>query len=49
MKDYLNFKGLSHFLENLLTLFLKKNDVITDEEIDEICGDSIYAASEVLY
>ena len=49
MKNYLNFEGLSHFLENLLGLFLKKTDVITNEEIDTICGANIYAASEVLY
>ena len=49
MKDYLNLEGLSHFLNQLLTLFAKKEDVITIEEIDEICGANIYAASEVLY
>ena len=48
-KDYLNFEGLSHFFNQLLSLFIKKEDVITEEEIDEICGANIYAASEVLY
>ena len=48
-KDYLNLEGLSHFFNQLLSLFAKKEDVITEEEIDEICGANIYAASEVLY
>ena len=38
MKSYLNFEGLSRFLDNLLGLFVKVSDIITIYEIDEICG-----------
>ena len=49
MKDYLNLEGLTYFLEKLADKFAKKEDAITIDEIDEICGANIYAASEVLY
>ena len=38
MKDYLSLEGLSHFLDYLMGLFVKINDMITNYEIDEICG-----------
>lgn len=40
VKNYLNFEGLSHFLDNLMGLFVKTNDVITEDEIDEVCGST---------
>ena len=49
MKNYINFDGLSYFLDKLSGLFVKKTDVteITNDEIDEICNVTIYAGSEV--
>ena len=49
MKDYLSLEGLSHFLDKLIALFAKQDDVITEEEIDEICGANILHVSEVSY
>lgn len=47
MKNYLSLDGLSHFLNNLLNKFSTKEelsaiqeDLITNEEIDIICGMS---------
>ena len=54
MKYYLNFEGLSHFLSKLSSKFVTKEElnniqenVITNEEIDEICGFVIEDGEEV--
>jgi len=51
MKKYLNFDGLTHFLSNLSNKFATKDelsaaqeDVITEDEIDEICGGVVEEA-----
>lgn len=56
MKEYLSFDGLSHFFNKLALKFATKDElktaqdnVITDDEIDEICGTSIVMASEVKF
>ncbi len=33
MKNYLNFEGLSYFLNKLLNTFTTKEDIATEEEI----------------
>ena len=55
-KDYLNLNGLSYFLNKLLVKFATKDElkavqenVITDDEIDEICETSVVMASEVMF
>jgi len=40
-KKYLNLAGLSAFLNNLKEMFASKTDVITNDEIDEICGGAV--------
>ena len=40
MKDYLNFEGLTYFFSKLLDKLVSKDDIINDDEIDEICGNS---------
>ena len=42
MKSYLNFEGLSRFLDNLMGLFVRTNDIISIYEIDEICDSTNY-------
>lgn len=43
MKDYLNLEGLSYFLDKLLAKLVSNDDVITNAEIDEICGGIVTA------
>ena len=40
-KKYLNLAGLNAFLNNLKELFASKTDVITNAEIDEVCGGTV--------
>ena len=42
MKKYINLEGLSRFLENISGIFVGKEDVITETEVDEICGMTDY-------
>ena len=45
--NILDIDGLRYFKEKLLEIFILKNDVITDEEIDEICNDSTIEEGEL--
>lgn len=49
MGKYLNLDGLSAFLNKLDDTFIKKDDMesITVDEIDSICGTTIYTSEEV--
>lgn len=47
MKKYLDLDGLAHFLNWLIGKFVSNDDIVTDAEIDEICGTIIYTADEV--
>ena len=45
--NILDIDGLRYFKEKLLDIFILKNDVITDEEIDEICNNSVIEEGEL--